>query len=132
MAITIELRDDKGLILSCSGVLIGKELISVKRSLVTEQNKGLRYHIADLTAVDEIHISNAEIQAIVEVDKRLAAISQPGMPVAIVAPQDLGFGLARMWEVFASRETGWHTSVLRSRADADLWIQQNLKSTTFS
>jgi hypothetical protein len=36
MPITVEVRNDKGLILSCSGVLTGNELIDVKRSLVTE------------------------------------------------------------------------------------------------
>ena len=119
MPCTTELRDDKGLILSCSGVLTGDELIKMKKGLITEQNRGRRYHIADLTAVAKFHITTSEIQAIVEVDKRLAEIAQRGMPVAVVAEDDLGFGLARMWEAFASNATGWRTMVFRSRKDAE-------------
>jgi hypothetical protein len=129
MPATVEVRNDKGLILSCSGVLTGNELIDVKRSLVTEQNKHLRYIITDLTHVHEFQIHADAIRSMVEQNKRLAAIAEPGMLVAIAAPQQLGFGLARMWEAYAHHETGWRTSVFHSRADADLWIEQNLKLT---
>jgi hypothetical protein len=127
MAVTVEVRNDKGLVLSCSGVLTEKELIDVKRSLVTEQNKHLRYIITDLTHVHEFQIHAPAIRKMVAENKRLAAIAEPGMLVAIVAPQELGYGLARMWEAYAHHETGWRTSVFHSRADAELWIQHNLK-----
>jgi hypothetical protein len=127
MAVTVEVRNDKGLVLSCAGVLTGKELIDVKRSLVTEQNKHLRYIITDLTHVHEFQIHTPAIREVVAENKRLAAIAEPGMLVAIAAPQELGYGLARMWEAYAHHETGWRTSVFHSRADAELWVQHNLK-----
>ena len=127
--VTVEVRNDKGLVLLCSGVLTGEELINVKRSLVTEQNKNLRYIISDLTHVHEFQIPTDVVGAMVAENKRLAAIAEPGMLVAIAAPQQLGFGLARMWEAYAHHETGWRTSVFHSRADTDLWIQQNLSLT---
>ena len=129
MAVTVEVQNDKGLVLSCSGVLTGKELIDVKSSLVTEQNKHLRYIITDLTHVHEFQISSDAIRKMVAENKRLAAIAEPGMLVAIAAPQELGYGLARMWEAYAHHETGWRTSVFHSRADADLWIQHTLNLT---
>jgi len=109
MPCTAELRSDKSPILPCSGVLTRKELIDVKRRLVTDQNRELRYVIGDLTPVTDIHISAPEFRAIVDEDRRLAAIAQPGMPVSVVTSDDLGFGfgLARMWEVFASELAQW-------------------------
>jgi hypothetical protein len=126
MAVTIEIRDDKGVVLHYSGLLTANQIINAKRTLVTEQHHGLRYLIVDVTAAVEIHISAAEIWAIVDENKRLALIAEPGMPVAVAAPQDIGFGMARMWEVHP-HETGWRIAVVRSRAEADSWIQQNLK-----
>jgi hypothetical protein len=125
MPVTVEKRSDNGLVLLYSGVLTGEEVINVKRTLITEQNRGLRYLIVDTTATNEIHISGAELRGIAEENKRLAAIAEPGMLAAVAAPQDLAFGLSRMWEVIAS-DTGWRTSVFRSRAEADAWIQRNL------
>jgi hypothetical protein len=126
MAVTVEWRNDKGVVLSCSGVLTGQELIDANRSMVAEGNRGLRYAILDISAVEKIQVSPADVRATVEDDRRLAAMAAPGMLVAIAAPQDLGFGLARMWEVFAGRETEWRISVFRSMDDANSWIKQNL------
>jgi hypothetical protein len=126
MAVTVDWRDDKGIVLICSGVLTGEELINVNKSLVAERSRGLRYAIVDLSAVDEIQVSPTDLRATVEDDRRLAAIVEPGMPVAIAAPQDLGFGLARMWEALADRETEWRISVFRSMDDANSWIEKNL------
>ncbi len=72
-------------------------------------------------------ITTDAIRSVVAENKRLAAIAEPGTLVAIAAPQELGYGLARMWEAYAHHETGWRTSVFHSRADADLWIQHNLR-----
>ena len=125
MAVTVEARSDKGLVLSYSGILTGQEIVDVKRTLITEQNRGLRYLIIDTTATDEIHISPSEIRRIVEENMRLAAITEPGMLAAVAAPQDLAFGLSRMWEVISSG-TGWRTKVFHSMAEADSWIARNL------
>jgi hypothetical protein len=126
MAVFVEWRHDKGIVLLYSGVLTGEELIAVNRSLVTERSGGLRYAIVDLSAVDELLISVADIRATIKDDKLLSGIAEPGMLVAIAAPQDLGFGLARMWEAFAGHETKWRIAVFRSIDDASLWIQKSL------
>jgi len=126
MAVTVEWRNDKGIALRCSGAITGEELISANRSLVGEQCRGLRYAVVDLSTVNEIRVSAADVRATVEDDKLLARIAAPEMLVAIAAPQDLGFGLARMWEALASRDTEWRISVFRSITDANSWIQKSL------
>lgn len=127
MLITVQPRDHNGLVVACSGILTGEELIRLKRSLASEQNGGLRYLVVDLTQVDDVTISTVELEVSVEQDERLAAIATPRMLVAVVAPKDIIFGLSRMWEVFVERKTGWVTHVFRSMTHAESWIQQNLE-----
>ena len=89
MPCTAELRSDKSPILPCSGVLTRKELIDVKRRLVTDQNRELRYVIGDLTPVTDIHISAPEFRAIVDEDRRLAAIAQRNLSTILRHPAAL-------------------------------------------
>jgi len=123
MAVATELHANGCVVLTCSGVLTGQELINAMRRLVKERSNGIRCLITDLTVVDVIKISTNELRAIVEEDKLLSAFAEPEMRVAIVAPLDFGFGLFRMWEVFAEK-TGWRILVFRSRALADPWVQR--------
>ena len=44
--------------------------------------------------------------------------------VAIVAPKDSLFGMARMWEVYVEA-TGWRTKVFRSSEEALPWVVQS-------
>ena len=69
MPVTLEWRNDKGVVLSCSGVLTGQELINANRNLVVEKGRGLRYAILDPSAIDKIDVSPADVRATVEVDK---------------------------------------------------------------
>ena len=127
MAVAAKLHTNGCVVLTCSGVLTGQELINAMRSLVKERSNGIRCFITDLTAVDLATISTDELRAIVDEDKLLSAFAKPGMRVAVVAPLDFGFGLFRMWEVFAEK-TGWRILVFRSRALADPWVQQTFES----
>jgi hypothetical protein len=46
--------------------------------------------------------------------------------VAVVAAQELLFGLSRMWEMLAD-ETGWESMICRDRGDAEAWIKKRVK-----
>jgi hypothetical protein len=121
MAITIEGINDKGVVLTSSGIVTGAELVQVCGSLVTEHNSGLQYAVVDLTNMDEVHASRDELLAVADKNKLLAAIAHPRMRVAVAAPHDLAFGLSSMCKAFMSRDTGWQIAVFRSRADANSW-----------
>jgi len=129
MPIDIELlQGGLGLHLVCRGVLTGEDLIGVMQRLlvVPEQMRRARYALFDTAAADRINISQADLETAADLDKRLAAMTAARAVIAIAAPRDLGFGLARMWEVFAE-ETGWETMTFRSRADAESWVRQKVK-----
>lgn len=84
---------------------------------------------ARAAAAESADISTAELRVVAEQDKRIAALAPPGILIAIVAPHDHGFGLARMWEVFVEG-TGWETMSFRSRSDAEVWLREQVKRKT--
>jgi hypothetical protein len=73
-----------------------------------------------------MNISSDEIRSVVEQNKRIAAVSYPGVIIAVAAPRDLGYGLSRMWEILMD-QIGWETMTFRSRSEADDWIRLRAK-----
>jgi hypothetical protein len=87
--------------------------------------RGRRFALIDLTGVTDFALSAAEIRAVAE---RAGAFGPAtGTPadaplrIAVVAAQDVGYGLARMWETLAEPRPV-HTAVFRSRAKALGWL----------
>jgi len=91
-----------------------------------EEIKKWRYSIVDLTAVDSMEISSGDIRAVVEQSKRIAVVAVPGPLIAVASPNDLGYGLSRMWEALMD-DVGWETITLRSRSEAEHWILERMK-----
>ena len=93
-------------------------------SLLRESDrlKGLHYGLIDLTDVTELRATRDDVLEFVQVDMQIALSVPRALAVAIVAPSDLAFGIARMWEAFAE-VTRWNTHVFRSRAEADPWLR---------
>jgi len=73
-----------------------------------------------------MHINSDDLRIVVEQNKRIAAIAQPGALLAVASPGDLGYGLSRIWEVLME-QVGWETMTFRSRAEAEAWIRQRAK-----
>jgi hypothetical protein len=129
MPIDVEVRNGgAGMVLRCRGVLSGRDLIDVHNGLLgsPEALKDSLYCVVDETAIDGVAISPSDIKIVAELSKRLAKISPSGTLVCIVAPKDVAFGFARMWEVL-SQETGWETMTVRSKKEGDTWLRTRLK-----
>lgn len=128
MPIDLEIRDEGlGVTWNCHGPTIIKDFIDAKNSLLasTEGLKKLRYIVVDVSSMEKVKLSLDEMERIVQ-DKRLAPIVFPGLLCAVASPTDLGYGLARAWEAL-SDQSGWEIQIFRSRAEAELWIQQRVK-----
>jgi hypothetical protein len=110
--------------LAGTGLLTGQEILDAKTRLLRESDrlKGLHYGLIDLTDVTELRVTRDVVLEFVQVDMQIALIVPRPLAVAIVAPSDLAFGIARMWEAFAE-VTRWNTHVFRSRAEADPWLR---------
>jgi hypothetical protein len=128
MPVELKLRDDEGLVLSSRGALRAKDKIELNQALLVspELIKRLRYMIVDVHEESTGDLSASDLQIIADQDRQIAALARPGLVVAIVAPRDVDFGMARMWQVF-TEETGWNTMVFRSFADADTWVREQVK-----
>jgi hypothetical protein len=129
MPITIEGRQDgAGIIYHCHGDMTIDDLFQagIRFLAFPEEIKKWRYTIVDLTSVESMNITSDDIRSVVEQNRRIAAIACPGVLIAVAAPKDLGYGLARMWEILME-QIGWETVSLRSRSEAEAWIRRRAK-----
>ena len=116
-----------GFIMKGEGVVTGQEILDglAKRFSSEEKIRRYLYGISDYTEVKQFQISSAEVKLVAEKDKQVAIIN-PNLVMAIAAPQDIMFGLSRMFRAYA-RETGWVVGVFRSLEEAQSSIIDNLR-----
>ena len=88
--------------LTGSGTVLGSEIVAgAARPIATRPGRAaLRYALVDLTELTEFRVTTEEVRQIVAEDMITARLA-PGVVVAIVAPRDYAFGMARMWQAFA-------------------------------
>jgi hypothetical protein len=113
----------RGYRLTGAGVLTAAEIIAIKDGVEADPAlpRDLAYWLVDLSRVTELRLTAHDVRAIVAVDRRLARL-MPSAVVAVVAPADVVFGLARMWEVLAEG-IGWQTQVFREAGAAAAWVR---------
>ena len=119
--------DGIGATFSCHGPVTGDQILQGNDELLRspERLQQLRYGVVDLTAASSFDASVDQVRRATEQDNRIAALV-PTFVVAIIAPSDLEFGMARMWEALVERP-GWCTRVFRSKSDAYAWLRQELQ-----
>lgn len=114
-------QDGLGVVVEGSGVLAGEELIAMNEYIYApERLDRLRYQIVDLTRIERSEVTDAQRRHCAEQD-RLAAMRNPAMRIVIVCSTDLQFGLARMWEAYASGPL-LKSFVCRTVPEARDWI----------
>jgi acyl-coenzyme A thioesterase PaaI-like protein len=96
----------------------GKEFIEVieKHFSSEERMRKYRYGLIDLSGVEAIDVSTGEVEMLVDMNKHAEGIIHDGV-VVHVAPTDVAFGMARMWQAMMEK-VNWETHVSRSRDDA--------------
>ena len=124
MAFAVDFRDDgRTLLLSGTGVVTGREIIHVKETLLSQQEqvRSVTRAMVLFAEVTVLEVSTEEIRRVVGLDQQLARLA-PHLAVAIVAPKDYMFGLARTWEALVDG-AGWQTGVFQTRSDAAAWLE---------
>jgi hypothetical protein len=104
---------------TCCEIYRAKIALAERRDLL----RGVVFANVDFHETTELNVSPGDIRQLAHLDAHLAR-TIPNAIVAIVAPKDSIFGMARMWEVFAE-STGWRTGVFRSSDEACAWVVQN-------
>ena len=117
-----------GIIRSFSEHLTGSEVIATLHETLSspELIEKIKYSLADFSGVTDVTISKEEVQIISDLAVRIAKLNKDIL-VAVVGPQDLVFGLARMWQTH-SDQSALDILVTRSRTEAENWIKQQGKS----
>lgn len=108
--------------------MTGAELIEAGKRKVTadlDRVRAARYLVADFSAVNSFEVDSEAARASAAiVVGHLDALEH--LAIAIVAPSDLAFGTARLWQAYADI-TAQQTQVFRSRAEAEAWIHAQLE-----
>lgn len=128
----IEIKDiDGGLgnIVALTGVVTEQEFADAMAEHMSQDPEKFRrynYSLTDLTQTTELNFSAVFIRNHAQVCVQMAEINPEAIVVAI-APEDLDFGLSRMWETLCD-ETDWETGVFRSGAEARDWIRERAEA----
>lgn len=126
MSYTTELTDDyMGITHAGGGIVTGADLIKASRlaAQLVENTENFHFELIDFSDVDELRVTEAELEQIVLQD-RYAAIFRPDATVVMVAPRADLFAIAEKWQRRVEG-IGWKTHVARSRSEAKAWLQEN-------
>ena len=127
MPVNIIHIEDGGIIFKCEAVVTGQELKETNKMIYksTDDIKKILYQIVDTIDASDVSVSRDEMEGIAMLDKKAFEIN-PHMLIALVANNDLYFGLCRMWESFAT-DLPTKTMVFRKMEDAQQWIREELQ-----
>ena len=123
------LHNGIGILYICRGTVNGKDFIDANNRLLSfkELLKQLRYGLVDMTAADDIQISESELLTITAQDKKIASFVPSEAVVAVIAKDDYALQIASMWQSFIEH-TGWETMTFRMRWKAESWIIERVKA----
>ena len=118
-----QLDDGRGILRLWTGAVAAGDVTVANADYLTREDwTKLEYLIADFSGVTELQATTEDIRNIAIAEARIATLI-PNLVIAVVAPTDYIFGMARMWEVFAE-QTGWIRRVFRSRPEAEAWVHE--------
>ena len=116
--------NNKGIYVSLEGEVTLNDFISAASDAYSEEHiQDQKYQIIDFTNCSSFNLSTNDMLEIAKIDKK-ASIKNPSIRIAIIAPNDLTFGMSRVYEAYAD-DTGFDIKVFRNSNDAKLWIEKN-------
>ena len=129
MPIELRYRDDgAGVVYICTGVVTAADFDKASEEVYSEERiDQLRYQLVDFSATEHLDSNLEDIRRSAEIDAA-AANQNPNFVIAIVGPDDLTFGISRMWQAVVPN-SDLRTRVFRSVSDAECWIKDTLHET---
>lgn len=118
---------DGGVITTYWGSVTDNDIIESGQNKLAliEKLKTYRYALTDLSRVDHFNLTSIGIQTNVNAASEIIRQNKD-LIVAFVLPTDVEYGMGRMWQAHAD-VYGIKSCVCRTRAEADAWINANLK-----
>ena len=129
MPIELRYRDGgAGVVYICTGVVTEAEFHQASEEVYSEEKiERLRYQLVDFTATEHLDSNLEDIRKSAEMDA-VAANENPNFVIAVVGPDDLTFGLSRMWQTVVPN-SDLRIRVFRCISDAERWIKDTLHET---
>lgn len=109
------------LVATCEGDLT-VDLLKDSITAQAEQGRWESALIFDATAAKPAALSGQDISSILAHSEMVAAGRPPRGPVAVVANDDVIYGLARMAQTLSEMRLNWQVDVVRSMAQARQWL----------
>ncbi len=104
-----------------SGRTTGDELLAAVRDFFAHRYaRDPCFALFDFTGASEFDVDSIAIDRIVMEDRRAAA-TMPDLSIAVVAPEAIQYGIARMWQLRLD-PTPWRTTVVTSLTQALRWL----------
>ena len=125
----IDIKDlDGGIGVSITGhgtLTDGEYLDALKKHLTQDKFKKYKYSLADYSEITHVEVTTETIEHVADLCIAASKVNS-GVVAAIVATQDLTFGLSRMAEILRD-QAGWESMVFRNKKDAEIWIREKVK-----
>jgi hypothetical protein len=121
----------KGVYKEGTGIVTGFEIFS--SALHESLNKArprIRYGLVDFSHATDFKVTPQDVRRIVEMNRKLATVT-PGELVAVVAPAELTYAMARLW-LTLSDDIGWKSNVFRHRSEAIAWLKKEIRASAGS
>jgi hypothetical protein len=130
MGYELEFVDNgRKVILSCYDSFSGADLIDIIAEVYSDEDrlKKLRYQLCDVTRVTELDMSNNDVKALIELEKKAVRINRDRM-IAVTATSEITYGMARVWKSYMDVMV-WDikSMIFRDREAAFLWFEGNSK-----
>tara|TARA_R110002111_G_scaffold230929_1_gene292143 strand:+ start:133 stop:522 length:390 start_codon:yes stop_codon:yes gene_type:complete len=119
-----------GIIWTYTGVLTGEELL--KSNLETfgdERFDEIRYQMVDLTAVEEIKVTERHMRKVAHLDMA-ASRSNPRIKIAVIATHTDGRFLSETYDRYTKGKSPWSTQLFTTLTEATAWIRSEVEIET--
>ncbi len=125
MPITLQTYNNgKGVRTTYSGVVTDREYLTHIRlypSLPSAVFESIQYGLTDLSDVRKLDLSTTTVIEAANVSSATMK-KNPNLRIAIAAPNDIEFGMSRIWSAWSDMELA-HTALFRTVAEAKDWLQ---------
>ena len=103
-------------------------MLQASKQLLSPESKISQwlFGLIDHTRAVSADYTAEDVRALAELDQAISPIARNGAVVAIVAPSDVLYGLARMWQMLIDG-TIWETMVFKTRYEAEGWIRRRVR-----